>query len=61
MSVICVQGLLPQAIKNDTSNGHTVTIFFFIGVLIMGLSSALFHHAKSVPEGSSYSYLSTYL
>ncbi|CAJ0758971.1 1922_t:CDS:1, partial [Entrophospora sp. SA101] len=43
-------GLLPQAIKNDTSNGHTVTIFFFIGVLIMGLSSALFHHAKSVPE-----------
>ncbi|CAH1767168.1 5263_t:CDS:2, partial [Entrophospora sp. SA101] len=50
MSVICVQGLLPQAIKNDTSNGHTVTIFFFIGVLIMGISSALFDHAKYVPE-----------
>ncbi|CAG8602020.1 13541_t:CDS:2 [Dentiscutata erythropus] len=40
-------GMLPQAIKNDRSNGNLVSTFFFLGVIIMGLSSALFDHAKS--------------
>ncbi|CAG8443375.1 8312_t:CDS:10 [Ambispora gerdemannii] len=42
MSVIAIQGMLPQAIKNDTSDGTLVNVFFFLGVLAMGLSSALF-------------------
>ncbi|CAG8463776.1 10000_t:CDS:2 [Diversispora eburnea] len=40
-----VSGLM--AIKNDRSNGNLVSTFFFLGVIIMGLSSALFDHAKS--------------
>ncbi|RHZ75736.1 hypothetical protein Glove_209g89 [Diversispora epigaea] len=47
MGVICIQGMLPQAIKNDKSNGNLVSTFFFLGVIIMGLSSALFDHARS--------------
>ncbi|CAG8579562.1 7899_t:CDS:2 [Funneliformis caledonium] len=47
MGVICIQGMLPQAIKHDKSDGHLTTIFFFLGVLIMGSSSALFDHAAS--------------
>ncbi|CAG8471846.1 12114_t:CDS:2 [Ambispora leptoticha] len=42
MTVIVIQGMLPQAIKNDTSGGTLVNIFFFLGMFAMGLSSALF-------------------
>ncbi|CAI2190165.1 18153_t:CDS:2 [Funneliformis geosporum] len=47
MRVICIQGMLPQAIKYDNSDGQLTTTFFFLGVLIMGSSSALFDHAAS--------------
>ncbi|GBC01835.1 hypothetical protein RclHR1_04350011 [Rhizophagus clarus] len=49
MSVICIQGMLPQAIKNDRSDGQLVSLFFFIGVLIMGVSSALLEQAGLEP------------
>ncbi|RIA98731.1 ZIP zinc transporter-domain-containing protein [Glomus cerebriforme] len=49
MGVICIQGMLPQAIKNDKSDGNVVSIFFFIGILIMGVSSALFERAGAEP------------
>ncbi|PKY47895.1 Zinc/iron permease [Rhizophagus irregularis] len=49
MSVICIQGMLPQAIKNDKSDGTVVSIFFFMGVLIMSLSTALLEQAGLEP------------
>jgi len=41
--------MLPQAIKHDKSDGHLTSIFFFLGVLIMGTSSALLDHATLEP------------
>ncbi|RIB18950.1 Zinc/iron permease [Gigaspora rosea] len=42
MGVICINGMLPQAIKYDKNDGQFVTFFFFLGVFFMGISSALF-------------------
>jgi hypothetical protein len=41
--------MLPQAIKNDKSDGNVVSMFFFIGVLIMGISSAILEQAGLEP------------
>ncbi|CAG8472325.1 15749_t:CDS:2 [Acaulospora morrowiae] len=46
MAVICIQGMLPPAIRHDKSNGSLVGNYFFLGVMIMGLSSALLNHAR---------------
>ncbi|CAG8567346.1 4120_t:CDS:2 [Dentiscutata heterogama] len=42
MGVICINGMLPQAVKHDTKDGQLVSFFFFLGVFFMGMSSALF-------------------
>lgn len=41
MSVIAVSSMLPQAIRNDARDGFLFTLFFFIGIAIIGLSGAL--------------------